>query len=678
MSLIGQLSTKEQGIPRFVRKLYHDHAGSTVLPSVQFLQEIMLRVISLHSSCFIVLDGVDECSNVQETLEVINALRRHDIGGPRNPCILITSRKLYEIQAALIEAHRDESTIEISLDTRPTAHIERFIESELEKKHRISRQLSPELKRQISTALSEKADGMFVSCNPQALSILKNLAVRFLWVRLVLDEIHRVPTIKAVKKTIVESLPPTLNQIYEEMLLKVPPQNIGMVRRILIWIMNSARPLTIDEVRDGIISNTIGESVDIDDRLINSDDILRICSGMLVEATEVNDDTGKPQTILRLAHFSLMQFFRSKHMVGPFSDLRDIDGDRILAHCCLTYLLTFNEGSPQPNGDLSDFPLLAYAAEYWPYHAQRIEDAQSWHSDTTRLVMRLFRDNNGSSFSNWLNLFDPAASSRSVASTQGVDTSNSPLFYASLLGLRHVLTLLLDSKEKKLGPELEAGLFEASCKGFADIVHILLEQGVNPNTEHSSGGRPLDVAILNSHKAIVELLLQYDANVNYENGIIGSPFRTAVHTSSTTGNVALADLLLRTTKAEMPPEAFLETLGQGLREAARLGNLDVVQLLFNADESGDLDAADKSGWTALHYAIRFKHDGVQQYLIDHGANINRRNLAGETPADFAWSDRRLDLSVYNMNIDLEKTARHAVSCHILQQVSDSGECQKVR
>ena len=170
MSLIGQLSTKEQEIPGFIRKLYHDHAGGTVLPSVQVLQETMLMVVSLHSSCFIVLDGVDECSNVQETLEVINALRRHDIGGPQNPRILFTSRKLYEIEVALIGAHRDVSTIEISFDARHTAHLERFIESELEKKHgtsrRLSQLLSPELRRQISTALLEKYDGTFVFGNP--------------------------------------------------------------------------------------------------------------------------------------------------------------------------------------------------------------------------------------------------------------------------------------------------------------------------------------------------------------------------------------------------------------------------------------------------------------------------------------------------------------------------------
>ena len=355
-----------------------------------------------------------------------------------------------------------------------------------------------------------------------------------------------------------------------------------MVRRILIWIVKSARPLTIAEVRDGIISNTMGESVNSDDRLINSDDILRMCSGIVVEATEVNDDTGKPQTTLRLTHDSFMGFFRRNHTVGPLTHFQHSDGDRILANCCLTYLLTFNEGIPLPDGDLSDFPLLAYAAEYWPYHARRIEDAQSWHSNTTQLIMRLFNDGNGSSFSNWLKLFDPAASSRSVDSTQRIDALSSPLFYASLLGLRHVLALLIESSGKDSAPELEAGLFEASSKGYADIVHLLLEQGVNPNTEHSSGGRPLDVAILNSHKMIVELLLHYDANVTYENGIIGSPFRTAIHTASTSDDVALASLLLRTTKVAMPPEAFLETLSEGLRDAARIGNLEVVQLLFNA------------------------------------------------------------------------------------------------
>ena len=438
------------------------------------------------------------------------------------------------------------------------------------------------------------------------------------------------------------------------MLLKIPPQDIVMVRRILIWILNSARPLTVDEVSDAIILNTAGGLVSPDDRLIDSDDILRMCSDFLVQTTEVNDDTGRPQTTLNLIHLSFREFLKSKRIRGPLMDLRHVDGDKILVHCCVTYLLMFNEENPVPDGDLSDFPLLAYAAEYWPYHARRIEDAQSWHSDTTQLIIRLFRDKNGSSFSNWLKISNPAAPGRFVDSARKIDISPSPLFYASHLGLQHVFTSLMESGEKSLAPELEAGLYAASYYGYTDIAYLLLESGASPDVRHSSSGRPLDFAILKSHTPIVELLLQYNADVTYEDGIIGNPFQTAILTAVTSGDVTLAKLLLSPTKAKMPPEAFLEALSQGLRDAARFGHLEVVQLLFNADENGDLDAVDKAGWTALHYAIRYKHDDVQQYLIDHGANIDKRNLAGQTPADFAWSDRRLDLSLYNKVIECSK------------------------
>ena len=161
--------------------------------------------------------------------------------------------------------------------------------------------------------------------------------------------------------------------------------------------------------------------------------------------------------------------------------------------------------------------------------------------------------------------------------------------------------------------------------------------------------------------------------MTYQDGVIGNPFQTAIGI----GDVALINLILSPTKTKLTPEAFSELLSQGLRDAARSDHLEIVQLLFNADEIGDLDAVDKAGWTALHYAIRYKCEGVQQYLIDHGADIDKRNLAGETPADFAWSDRRLDLSLYNKVIDLEKEARQAFSCHILQEVSDTGDCRKV-
>lgn len=158
MSLISQISSKDPEIPEALRRLYYDHAGGTMLPSIQALQEIMFLLLSMQSSCYIVLDAIDECSKLEETLDVINALRRPDIKGPQNLRIIATSRKLYEIEAALIGTCPDSHIVSIQMDARDD--IQRFIEHELDC-CRFPR-LSSDLKEQILASLSEKSDGMFV------------------------------------------------------------------------------------------------------------------------------------------------------------------------------------------------------------------------------------------------------------------------------------------------------------------------------------------------------------------------------------------------------------------------------------------------------------------------------------------------------------------------------------
>ena len=167
MSLIGQLSSKESEIPELLQKLYHDHAGGTVLPSVQSLLKVLLIVIPMQSSCYIVLDGIDECSKLEEMLEVINVLRRHGVlrssetGVSQHLHILVTSRKLYEIEAALVEALPDAYTVFVAIDAR--ADIERFIERKIERTFPKSQRFL-ESRREMSAALLDKSGGTFVHC----------------------------------------------------------------------------------------------------------------------------------------------------------------------------------------------------------------------------------------------------------------------------------------------------------------------------------------------------------------------------------------------------------------------------------------------------------------------------------------------------------------------------------
>lgn len=673
MSLIDQFMWKDSKVPDVVRNLYHIYAGGPALPSVQALQEVIFLAVSVQACWHIVLDGIDECSEREALLSFVRALRRYGTENDQDLRILVTSRNLKEIDVALTEDHTDGPIFSMTIDARDD--VESLIRRELDRRVPQFGVFPPDLKHQILNILSRKSDGWCVHCLSMHTIHTNTSGPRFLWARLALHKIYQAPTLKAVKQFLEDPLP-DLESSYIDLIREIPPQHDELVRRVLIWITSSARPLTLEEVSHAIVINKTGNPVNPEERLSGSDLILETCSNFLTQTIEMNNTTGKPHNTLRLLHTSFKDFLestRSEQLQSPLLGLQDFNGDRVLADCCISYLLGLNEEtlvgleeesvllSGQPSGST----LLAYAAMYWPYHARRIENNETRETKTTELIMRLFHQNNGNTFASWLKLYDPENSGKEV---------KTPLYYASLLGLRHVLELLIETEGHHSALDLEAGLHVASSNGYADIVLLLLEKGASPNAERLPGDRPLDDAILKRFTPIVELLLYWKVDVTYKDGITDSPFLTAI----STGDTRMVSLMFGPTKASLPPEEFLDHVSQGLRDAARNGHLEIVQFLFNSDQKADLDAADKAGWTALHYAIRYKHDYVQQYLIDHGADFDKRNLAGETPADFAWSDRRLDLSLYNKTIDLRKEARQAFSCHILQQVSDSRECAKVR
>ena len=158
MSLIGQLTSQEKVIPGAVRKLYYDHAGQT-LPSVQALQEIMFAVVTMQPKCYIVLDAIDECSKLMEAIDVINALRKHNIEDPQNLHILVTSRAQHEIDVGLAKILPDEYAVSIGTGTRgQAAAMKRYIRHKLDESPKFSR----ELKAKITACLLESCIGMFV------------------------------------------------------------------------------------------------------------------------------------------------------------------------------------------------------------------------------------------------------------------------------------------------------------------------------------------------------------------------------------------------------------------------------------------------------------------------------------------------------------------------------------
>lgn len=85
-----------------------------------------------------------------------------------------------------------------------------------------------------------------------------------------------------------------------------------------------------------------------------------------------------------------------------------------------------------------------------------------------------------------------------------------------------------------------------------------------------------------------------------------------------------------------------EDQAEQLRAAAEAGQADKVAALLA--KGAPVDLADEAGDTALMKAVRADHPATAILLRRHGANLDRRNRAGETARDLAAAagDAELD------------------------------------
>ena len=93
------------------------------------------------------------------------------------------------------------------------------------------------------------------------------------------------------------------------------------------------------------------------------------------------------------------------------------------------------------------------------------------------------------------------------------------------------------------------------------------------------------------------------------------------------------------------PNAYNKTAIRAtiLMSCTELGYTNLVKLLL--EYGANVNAIDKDGWNALHYAILNIQTEAAGILLDHGIDINARNQHGETP--LAMAIRQLNYSVHN-------------------------------
>jgi ankyrin repeat protein len=427
------------------------------------------------------------------------------------------------------------------------------------------------------------------------------------------------------------------------------------VRRILTLLCFSTRPVTVDELIEAhAIDLSDPPHLDREGRSYELEDLVDICLG-LVEVLVVEDDSGWPTSIGRIAHFSVQEYLQSSriiHQKAARFAIRPGPGNAEIAQICLVYLLEpmlFAEDFDETK--LKHMPLTRFSAMHWYYHFTNCGEQKS---RVEGLVLRLFQDETNS-FVTWVRLFDTDWPQNAGVDMQRrkVDMA-SPVYYASLLGLDsilyHITTVTVDgtSSEKvnKRGGQLGSPLQAASYGGHQECVQILLDRGANVDGEGGVYGSALEAASFEGQEKIIQILLNCCANVNLKSGIYGSAlsaacygghgqvvrmlldhgadvnieggiFGSALQAASYGGQENLVQILLHCgAKANSQGGRF----GSALEVASSGGHEKVVQILL--DHNADVNADDGPYGGALPAASSGGHEKVVQILLDHGADIN--------------------------------------------------------
>lgn len=140
-------------------------------------------------------------------------------------------------------------------------------------------------------------------------------------------------------------------------------------------------------------------------------------------------------------------------------------------------------------------------------------------------------------------------------------------------------------------------------------------------------------AIQSDDVELVKMAIENGADVNKLNS---SYSRTPLELAVWRGNIDIAKQLIihgaKIHKGDFGSRTDNETY---LMLATRNGKFDMIQLLVECGEN--VNARNKRGYTALHYAISLGRYDVVDYLINNNAEVNMLDHNGMTPLMIAAS-----------------------------------------
>ena len=624
----------------------------------------LLGSVENQARNFLILDGLDRDEWVKEVLLA-------EIGAAN-----MTRKSLFKFRCAIATqdlidaASSDYGVTSLNLDIEPGVRrdLQSFVAgglAEVAAKYATNKESTVSL----ATRLYCRANGVF------------------LWVALAMEKLGRMEDFIDLAKAI-ESIPSTVDGIYQEELRAIPSHNINAVQKIFSWLTVANRPLRLSEL-DEALAVEIGlahfPAHRFESQSPQGRDISHLCGGLVSIA-----ETG----VVRLRHPSLRTYLLFTKVSSRPPRYPVLEAHELLARTCLVLLnpqvkmnasmnastnastnasiFGINSSSSGTAGTISS--LTNYAAANWALHYRLAETYSKVLAGILQRCLVLTLEHACEYFN-----MSPSGRSLQIANTtlrisashglvsltqmcleMGTDPEASscnrcktPFALAAAGGHMEAANVLLKhaiSSASQVRYSTEEMLHLAVAGGLTDIVKTLLRHGAKvSDAQHGSGRTSLHNAAASGSLELVVLLMNYNADVN---AVVPITLETPLHLAAAHGHLQVVRYLVDGRNASAKEVEIYDSIVQQpyyqswtdelLSEDSETGTLvwevgardsaeDHLKTLFSwSGRYSNINMRTVGARTALDLAASRGHEDIVRFLLERGATLQKAKSAPYT------------------------------------------------
>lgn len=456
-TIVVSLAAQSAAYLGAISKRLNDARSVGRSPSIKLLQECISECPTWFETIFIVLDALDESSDIDTSMSQLLCLGSQ---GRKKIKLFVTSRTSTTVQASLEEL--EDEYLAIALEQNLVhGDIFKYVEGEVSTA--FSRQRlklrDPTLKQEIISVLSKQAQGMFqlVKCQ--------------------LDQIRKLKTDNAIRDSL-KRLPKDLNETYfqaiERLIKRHDDEEIVQIQRLFRWLVHAVRPLAIEEMAEVIAVDFGQEKFDLSAVVTEPLELLTFGESLIALS-------GSKNQFLHLSHYSVKEFLLSDYclQMTPRFYMDPNRSNAEIAQVCLTalsfkeFVIAIEHAIAPPTECLH---LYTYAASHWMDHYHSAQNFESCPKDLAASLLLSTPVNPSFAF---------------LRKFLGKSDNYQPIHYCAQYGLVYFLQEILDSGvDIDINCEPYGSPLNFAARHDRPLVNeFLLDRGANVNRTASQASQ---------------------------------------------------------------------------------------------------------------------------------------------------------------------------------------------